>query len=180
MPRLSEAAYAQHYDSVITMAKRKGGVSRPEIMELLAVSRVMADSLIDRCKLRKSKRKVGRTEFFHTSRGTKGVLAAVNTNESGADGTSNKPDNKPAEKTSTAQKNGGAPKAKKAKAAKPATTSQPSEPIESDAPSSPAEIEQGIKEMADRAARGLADSIIFRARAEAAGDALRQKLAASN
>lgn len=167
MPRLSEAAYAQHYPCVVKLAKRKGGVSRPEIMKELSLSRVMADSLIDRCKLRKSKRKVGRTEFFHTSRGTSAIL------EEAVNASPEKPAAKAAKKAKAAQKNG-TPKAAKIKADKPKVASKPSDKSADVAPIS--YFEKTIKEMADRAGRGLSEFIICRAKAEAAGDALRQSL----
>jgi hypothetical protein len=71
-----EGIYAQYYNSVIKMAQKEGGVSRPALMHALGISRTVADGLIGRCKLRHS-RTDGKTEFFSISRGTKKVLNEV-------------------------------------------------------------------------------------------------------
>jgi hypothetical protein len=63
MPKLADAILAQHYDSVIKLAAKTGGVSRMELMSNLGVSRIVADKLIDKTKLVPGP-KVGRTEFF--------------------------------------------------------------------------------------------------------------------
>jgi len=63
MPKLADAILAQHYDSVIKLAAKNGGVSRMELMSGLGVSRIVADKLIDHAKLVPGV-KVGRTEFF--------------------------------------------------------------------------------------------------------------------
>ncbi len=173
MPRLSEAAYAQHYPCVVKLAKRKGGVSRPEIMEELSISRVMADTLIDRCKLRKSRRKVGRLEFFHTSRGTSAVLEGTNGKtddaDNPADNSAEKADAKPAKKAS-AEKSEKAPKVKKTKAPIKKKTRKPSGKTKTDANAT--DIEKLIEEMSSRAGRGLSEFLIYRAKAEQLGDEL--------
>lgn len=63
MPKLADAILAQHYTSVIKLAAREGGVSRPELIEKLGVTRIVADKLIENTKLVPGP-KVGRTEFF--------------------------------------------------------------------------------------------------------------------
>lgn len=73
MPGIAEGIYAQYYDSVIKMSKRPGGVSRPEIMKGLAVTRPAADRLIDECHLKRS-RTEGRTNFFKPTKATDKVL----------------------------------------------------------------------------------------------------------
>lgn len=73
MPGVAEGIYAQYHDSVIKMAKSPGGVSRPQIMKGLAVTRPIADRLIDECKLRHAKTE-GRTDFFKPTKATDKVL----------------------------------------------------------------------------------------------------------
>jgi hypothetical protein len=68
MPRMDSAIYAAHMDSVLKLARREGGVTRPQIMEELNVTRAVAAGLIEKSGL-KLDRRVGRTEFF-TSDGT--------------------------------------------------------------------------------------------------------------
>jgi len=63
MPKLADAILAQHYDSVIKLAAKNGGVSRMELMSGLGVTRIVADKLIEHAKLVPGP-KVGRTEFF--------------------------------------------------------------------------------------------------------------------
>ena len=63
MPRLGEAVYAAHLDNVLKLAKQEGGVSRPEIIEKLNVTRAMANGLIEKAELALD-RKEGRTEYF--------------------------------------------------------------------------------------------------------------------
>lgn len=63
MPRLASNIYAAHQDNVLKLAAKKGGVSRPQIMEALNVSRAIADTMIERCDLKVDRRE-GRTEFF--------------------------------------------------------------------------------------------------------------------
>lgn len=63
MPRMSAAIIAAHVDNVLKLARRKGGVSRPQIMNELNVTRTVAGSLIDKADLSLDRRE-GRTEFF--------------------------------------------------------------------------------------------------------------------
>lgn len=63
MPKMSTAVFAAHMDNVLKLARRKGGVSRPEIISELNVSRTIANSLIEKADL-KLDRTEGRTEFF--------------------------------------------------------------------------------------------------------------------
>lgn len=63
MPRLASEIYATYQDSVLKLASKQGGVSRPQIMDSLSVSRSIADTMIEKCNL-KVERKEGRTEFF--------------------------------------------------------------------------------------------------------------------
>jgi hypothetical protein len=65
MPRIAEGLYAQYYDSVLKLAKRETGVSRPELMDKLGMSRIIADRVIEKVGL-KPVAVVGRTEFFKT------------------------------------------------------------------------------------------------------------------
>jgi hypothetical protein len=55
--------YAAHLDNVLKMAARKEGVSRPQIIKDLNVSRPVANDLIKRAGLTLD-RKEGKTEFF--------------------------------------------------------------------------------------------------------------------
>lgn len=85
MPGLAEGVYAQYLDSVIKMAKTTGGVSRPQIMEKLKVSRSEANSLIDEAKLRRA-RTVGRTDYFVATKATHKLAGDDdNSNEDNAD-----------------------------------------------------------------------------------------------
>ena len=63
MPKLADAIFAQHYDSVVKLAARDNGVSRMELMSSLGVTRIVADKLIENTKLVPGP-KIGRTEFF--------------------------------------------------------------------------------------------------------------------
>lgn len=63
MPKLAADLYATYQDGVLKLAAKPGGVSRPQIMESLNVSRAIADTMIERCNL-KVDRKEGRTEYF--------------------------------------------------------------------------------------------------------------------
>lgn len=72
MPGVVEGIYAQYHDSVIKMAKKPGGVSRPEIMKGLSVTRPAADKLIDECRLKRA-RTEGRTNFFTPTKATSKV-----------------------------------------------------------------------------------------------------------
>jgi len=67
MPRMDAAIYAAHLDNVLKLAKRKEGVSRPEIISELNVTRAVANGLIEKCGLALD-RKDGRTEYY-TSNG---------------------------------------------------------------------------------------------------------------
>ena len=84
MPGVAEGIYAQYYGSVITMAKRTGGVSRPEIMKGLSVTRPAADRLIDECRLKRS-RTEGRTDFFSPTKATDKVLGSPESDDNGKD-----------------------------------------------------------------------------------------------
>lgn len=68
MPRIATSVYAAHMDNVLKLASREGGVSRPQIMDKLNVSRSVAGGLIEKASLEMD-RKEGRTEFFTTSNG---------------------------------------------------------------------------------------------------------------
>jgi len=63
MPRMDAAIYAAHMDSVLKLARREGGVSRPDLIRELQVSRPVADGLIKKCGLELDRKK-GRTEYF--------------------------------------------------------------------------------------------------------------------
>ena len=63
MPRMSSAIYAAHLDNVLKLAKRMGGVSRPQIINDLQVTRAIAGGLIEKAELSLD-RTEGRTEFF--------------------------------------------------------------------------------------------------------------------
>lgn len=69
MPKIADSVYEQYYTAILAQANRDGGVSRKEIMDEIKVSRILADSLIDRLKLKKI-RTEGRTEFFGPTKGT--------------------------------------------------------------------------------------------------------------
>lgn len=73
---VQEGIYAQYYTSVVKLAQKDGGVSRPQLIHALGISRTVADGLIARCKLRKSSTK-GKTEFFSPSRGSQKVVTQV-------------------------------------------------------------------------------------------------------
>src|ERR1051326_1107277 len=70
---VQEGIYQQYYTNVVKLAQRDGGVSRPELIHALGISRTMADGLIARCKLRHSGTK-GKTEFFSVTKGSNKVL----------------------------------------------------------------------------------------------------------
>lgn len=63
MPRLDTAIYAAHMDYVLKLARRSEGVSRPEIISELNVTRAVANGLIEKAALELD-RKDGRTEYF--------------------------------------------------------------------------------------------------------------------
>lgn len=64
--RMSDAIFAAHVDNVLKLAQREGGVSRPQIISELNVSRTVASSLIEKAGLTKAKRREGqgRTDYF--------------------------------------------------------------------------------------------------------------------
>ena len=66
MPRMGSAIYAAHMTSVLKLAAREGGVSRPQLIEELSVSRPVVNALIEKFALVLD-RKEGRTEFFKTN-----------------------------------------------------------------------------------------------------------------
>lgn len=63
MPRMDASIYAAHMDNVLKLARRKGGVSRPQIISELNVTNAVATGLIKKCGLQKLD-KQGRTQFF--------------------------------------------------------------------------------------------------------------------
>lgn len=63
MPRLGADIYAAHMDNLLKLARREGGVSRPEIISELNITRAVANGLIDKAGLTLD-RKEGRTEYF--------------------------------------------------------------------------------------------------------------------
>jgi len=63
MPRMDAAIYAAHMDNVLKLAQREGGVSRPQLISELNVTRSVASALIDKCGLALD-HKDGRTEYF--------------------------------------------------------------------------------------------------------------------
>jgi len=68
MPRMDAAIYAAHMDNVLKLARRKGGVSRPEIIAGMNVTRAVASGLIEKAGLAMD-RKEGRTEYFVAQNG---------------------------------------------------------------------------------------------------------------
>jgi hypothetical protein len=79
-----EAIYAKYFNSVVQLAQKtdpngRVGVSRPELMHSLGISRTVADGLIGRCKLRRS-RVEGKTEYFALSRSPKAVIGKASAN----------------------------------------------------------------------------------------------------
>lgn len=74
MPRLAESVYASYFDNVLKLAAKKGGASRQDLMDGLNISRAVADSMVERCKLVLD-HKDGRTEYFKIDDGS--VPAAV-------------------------------------------------------------------------------------------------------
>jgi hypothetical protein len=73
-----EAIYAQYYNHVVQLAQKtdpsgRVGVSRPELIHSLGISRTIADGLIARCRLKRN-RIEGKTEFFSLSKSSKKVL----------------------------------------------------------------------------------------------------------
>lgn len=63
MPRLATSLIATYREQVLKLAAMEGGVSRPQVMESLGVSRPIADSIISKCDLQLARRD-GRTEYF--------------------------------------------------------------------------------------------------------------------
>lgn len=63
MPKLASDIYATYRERVLKLAAKEGGVSRPQIMESLNVSRSVADTMIEKCDLKVARRE-GRTEYF--------------------------------------------------------------------------------------------------------------------
>lgn len=63
MPRLGADIYAAHMDNVLKLARRSEGVTRPQIIEKLNVTRAVANGLIKKAGLELA-RKDGRTEYF--------------------------------------------------------------------------------------------------------------------
>ena len=63
MPRMGPEIYAAHMDNVMKLAKQDGGVSKPQLMKELNVTRAIATGLIDKCGLVRGEKK-GKTEFF--------------------------------------------------------------------------------------------------------------------
>lgn len=66
MPRMTQAIYATHMDSVLKLAAAKGGVSRNQIVNDLNVTYSIAAALIGKCELTAGT-KVGRTQFYVTN-----------------------------------------------------------------------------------------------------------------
>jgi len=65
MPKLDGAIYAAHMDNVLKLARRKGGVSKPQLIEELNVTRSIASGLIERAGLQEDESlRAGRTQFF--------------------------------------------------------------------------------------------------------------------
>lgn len=65
MPKMDSAIYATYMDSVLKLARRKGGVSKPQLIEELNVTRAIATGLIERAELQEDEGlKQGRTQFF--------------------------------------------------------------------------------------------------------------------
>lgn len=63
MPRMDAAIYAAHMDSTLKMARREGGVSKPQLINELNVTRTIASGLITKCELEPVEGS-GRTKFF--------------------------------------------------------------------------------------------------------------------
>lgn len=74
--RVADTTYAQYFDSAIRLASRPTGVSRPELLKSLGVSRIIADRIIEKTGLKKVAT-VGRTDFFKTPELPEGAQAAV-------------------------------------------------------------------------------------------------------
>lgn len=74
--RVADNTYAKFFDSTIRLASRPTGVSRPELMDSLGISRIIADRLIEKVGLKPAE-KVGRTEFFKAPSLPEGAQAAV-------------------------------------------------------------------------------------------------------
>lgn len=65
MPKMDAAIYATHMDNVLKLARRKGGVSKPQLIEELNVTRSIATGLIERAGLQEDEAlRAGRTQFF--------------------------------------------------------------------------------------------------------------------
>ncbi|MGE3483506.1 MAG: hypothetical protein AB7L09_02120 [Nitrospira sp.] len=63
MPRLGAEVYAAHMDNLLKLARQEGGVSRPQLVETLNITRAVANGLIEKAGLRVV-RTDGRTEYF--------------------------------------------------------------------------------------------------------------------
>lgn len=63
MPRLGAEVYASHMNNTLKLARREGGVSRPELISELNITRAVANGLIEKAGLELD-RKEGRTEYF--------------------------------------------------------------------------------------------------------------------
>lgn len=70
MPRMDAAIYAAHMDNVLKLARREGGVSRPQIIKELNITRAVANGLIEKAALELD-RTEGRTDFFKAPDGIK-------------------------------------------------------------------------------------------------------------
>jgi len=65
VPKLDSAIYAAYMDNVLRLARRKEGVSKPQLIEELNVTRSIATGLIERAGLQEDEAlKQGRTQFF--------------------------------------------------------------------------------------------------------------------
>jgi len=73
---MDSAIYAAHMDSVLKLARRAEGVSRPQLIDDLNVTRVVASKLIEECRLVLD-RTEGRTEYFKASDATPAAAPAV-------------------------------------------------------------------------------------------------------
>lgn len=57
------AIYAAHMDNALKLSRREGGVSRPQLIRELNITRTVANGLITRCGLTEA-RTDGRTKFY--------------------------------------------------------------------------------------------------------------------
>ena len=65
MPKMNSAIYAAHLNTVLQLASRAGGVSRPQLINELNVTRAVAGGLIESAELCEDEAlKKGRTQFF--------------------------------------------------------------------------------------------------------------------